>query len=587
MPEPLAVAPFASWSYEDAIRETKADYDRPTYDIRKSYAEDRDHWRAGKEWIGPGDAVATSGDIYNQFSPEDAIGQALSNVSNAFSAPQFGTTPIKELAPGAEISADMQRLMEEADALLSQWWRKERLTEMVQERQRTTAWAGQAGLRLWIPWRFLMKDGEEVTVRVTTDFDRALSYIKVAAPLPEYARILTDPGTQDRVAVFLEDEIVYEGAENQKKQYAKAELVFLDPDRETDEDADTFVRVVYSNNDKPPTLSKLPLGGHLLFAEMEAVSLLTDPVVRTQRQLNLLTTLITRIGETAAFRERYTMNAKPQGTRITYEEGDELASGAFIERDDEGRLWQVVPTARTLGANTTTELVGLPQLDNLGETKGNQTPGVEIVDPVDPGPYTRAADDTRRRILRMCAQGHLAGASNAEVSGIAYEQARAVFEKDLNKRKISEEGMLRDLLTALLALAEAIVNKPGHFTKRLRVTVDQHANPGPRSPDLVRLDLESYEGGTLSLETTMRRLGVEDVPDETRRVQNSASYVLSILEKAVAVSNGLTPESFEALVAQLNLPKEIVDALEMAEPVAPVVPGVEPVVPGEEDDDDD
>ncbi|MGW8179481.1 MAG: hypothetical protein ACWGQW_12090, partial [bacterium] len=480
----------------------------------------------------------------------------------------------------AQISTAIQ---DEVVRLLGNWWDREKMQEHIMERQFTGAWAGVAALRLWIPWRFLVKDNQsgEVTFRPTDSVEKALSYIKISAPLPEYATIYTDPGTQDKCAIYLDEEVTY--VDNNKKTFKRAELIYLDPDREDDEDCKTFYRVVYSNKGKPSMSTELDLGGFLLLTQMEVKSLLTDPVIRTQRQLNLLTTLITRIGETAAFRERYLINAKPQGIRTPYTEGEDIPDGAFLETDDEGRLWAIIPSARTLGAHTTTELVGLPEYDVNGDSKGQSTPGVEVIDPVDPKPYIEAADATRRRILRMSGQGHLGGISNAEASGIAYEQARAVFEKDLNRRRVAEEGVLRNLLTAVLALAEVIAGTPGKYTNEYRITVDQHINPGPRSPDLVRLDLESYEAGALSLETAMARIGVEDIEAEKHRILQSVANILSVLEKLVTVGQTVTPESFKLLAKELRLPSNIVDAIEVKEPEPVPIPNAgDGVVPGEE-----
>ena len=438
----LSIAPFDKWTYEDAAKAMR-DILPANYNEVYEFAVDKDHYQDGDGWVGPGNAKVNE-KIGEQFAPDDAIGEVLKNIENAFSEPQLGTSAVAE-TEGVKARAD------ELKSLLADWWDKQRLHELVLDRQRTAAWAGWAGLRLWVPWRFLTQaeDGT-VAIRETDDFKKALSYIHVMAPSPKHGAIITDPSTQDKIAVYLDEEVEYVGPKNEKKTYARAELMYLDPEREDDEDADTIVRIVYANRDKPDQVIRLQVGGRLLFGEMRATVVITDPVVRSQKQLNLLTTLVTRLAETAAFRERYTYNAKPQGLRIPYEDGDKLASGAFVERDDEGRQWAVIPQPRTLGAATTTELVGLAKFSKEGDQVGHETPGVEIVDPVDPAPYTTAADAVRRRVLRMCSQGHLGGVSNAEASGIAYEQARAVFAKDLNKRRVSEEGMLRDAIEAFL-----------------------------------------------------------------------------------------------------------------------------------------
>jgi hypothetical protein len=565
----VAVAPWENFTYADAQRELTA-IQHALFTIRKQYVIDQDHYNKGREWVGPGQALST-GKIADQFAPEDAIGEVVKNVSNAFSEPQLGVSPIVPLKEGEQLETTTQDRMKQCLDILTDFWDRNNLQELIQDRQEMTAAFGVAGLGLWIPWRFLNRQADgRITLRAADNVEDAARMIAVRAPLPDSAGIIVDPGTMDICAVFLDKEVIYDN-QGHKHEFPRAELVFLDPNRNNDHEAMTIIRHVYSDPRRGTKRSAFPLGGHLLFEEMKAQSLLSDPVIRTQRQLNLLCTLITRIGETAAFRERYIVNAKPQGLRMVYEEGDDIPSGAFLEdRDEEGRQWLVIPQERTLGAATTNELVGLPNIDpNTGDTRGYVTPSVTIVDPVDPSPYLLAIDAVRRRILRMCSQGHLGGASNAEASGIAYEQARAVFEKDLNRRRVAEEGMLRYILTAFLHMVELITDQPGYFTSILRVTVDQNVNAGPRSPDLVRLDLEAYEAGVLSWETAADRVGVEDVEAERIRVRRSAAFILDILEKATASSTAFTPESLIEVMKQLNLPLALVEALEAKEEPAP------------------
>lgn len=561
----LGLAPFDQWKYEDAynaFKQIKPD----DFDIVRRFVEDHDHLQKGRDhqWVGPGDPQ-TNAKLEKQFAPDDAISEVLANISNAFAEPQISIVAIGDETE--ETKAKMAELRE----ALTQWWDKRRLQELLQDRLKASAWAGWAGLRLWIPWRFLEVDNEgAISFIAAADPKDALKYVHVMAPKPNHGAVIIDTNTQDMCAVFIDEEIEY--INGKKEVFPRAELVYLDPTRGDDDEAMTHMRIIYANNAKPEVEARFPLGGRMTYAEMRGEVLLTEPVMRTQRQLNLLSSLITRIGETAAFRERYTTNARPQGTRVPYVEGEALSDGAFLDRDEEGRLWEVIPQARTLGAGTTTELVGLPRVDNAGDAKGYETPGITIADPVDPGPYVQAADGTRRRILRMCGQGHLGGVSNAEASGIAYEQARAVFEKDLQRRRVSEEGMLRDLLTAAVALAEMISQSPGYYTDVVRITVDQHINPGPRSPDSVRLDLESYVEGALSGETLMSRMGVEDTEAELRRLQRSPGFIMSLLQKAAEASTAFTPDSIKDVLLELGVPDEVVNKLEGKEEPDPIVP---------------
>lgn len=568
---PLAIAPFEQWTYEDAVREIR---ERKTADflIRQMYAK-HDHYQKGTEWVGPGIATDTKDDkVKKQFAPEDVVGEVAANVSNAFSEPQVGTAPLITPPEGQAVPQDVQNRMNEANELISNFWDDNFLQEHVQNRQRVGTWAGYAGLRLWVPWRFLQRDGNDITFRPVTKFSKAAEYIRVAAPDPDVGILFTDPGTQDQCAIYLDEEVTWK--EGNKTAYKRAELIFLDPNRVDDADAKTIIRIVYEDPNKTGQRVEMALGGRLLFTEMRVPMLWTDPVIRTQRQVNFICSIINRLGETAGFPERYTSNAKPQGSRYLYKDGEVVPNGAYLERDEAtGEIFVIVPEIRTLGANTTTELVGLPIYNDKQELTGYATPTITRFDPVDPKPYIEAADAARRRILRMCSQGHLGGISNAEASGIAYEQARAVFEKDLNKRRVSEEGMLRELLTTFLAFIELITGQPGYFTDVVRVTVDQHINPGPRSPDLVRLDLESYEAGALSQPTLMSRIGVEDVNAEVLRVKENAAFILDIIEKAMSSSTAFTPESLIAVMKELNLPETVINLLKPVEAPAPTPTG--------------
>lgn len=558
----LARAPFGEWTYRDAA-EAVAALQPENYDQLRAIAEERDLWRNGAEWVGPG-APGTNEKIGAQYAPDDVVGEVLDNVGNAFSEPQIGAAPLEMPGEGAEIPPEVQARMDEAVSLLSAWWDRQRMQEHILSRLRTSAWAGRAPLRLWVPGRFMEKatDGS-VSTLPAADVAAALEYIHVSAPEPSACAVVTDPATQAVCAVFLGEESV-PGAEGRAEARKRADLLYLDPDAEPGEEAETVLRVVYADEGREGYETRLPLGGRLLVSEMQTPALLTDPVLRTQRQLGLLCSLLTRIGETAAFRERYIRNAKPFGRRSIYTEGQPLPAGAFLERDETGRDWIVEPEQRTLGANTTTELVGLEEerRTQAGVEMARATPAVDVFDPVDPTPYIHAAEAVRARILRMCKQGHLAIASAAQLSGVAYEQARAAFAKDLNRRRVAEEGMLRETLEAALALAEVIAEKEGYFTSVLRVTVDQHVDAGPRSPDAVRLDMDAYQAGLLSRETVMARLSVEDVVAEVERIRQSAAHILGVLDKAAAAATTFSAEGvLRALVEARMIPEELADAV--------------------------
>ena len=136
-----------------------------------------------------------------------------------------------------------------------------------------------------------------------------------------------------------------------------------------------------------------------------------------------------------------------------------------------------------------------------------------------------------------------------------------MFEKDLKKRKVALEGMLRNVLTAALRMAEEIAGQSGFYTNEMRITVDQHVYPGPRSPDLVRLDIEAVDAGIMDIETAMSRMGIEDTEAEKARISRSVDNLIKIFEGLATSASVFEAEGMPDLLKQLGVPEEIVDTL--------------------------
>lgn len=577
-------ANFGAWKYDDAkkaLDSLKLNDFPEQFQIASDYATKHDFYRGGDEWVGPG-TPDSSNDIESQFAPDDVVGEALNNVANAFNEPQVGFAPLVEPSEGETLPPSIRQKIAEAQSWFSEWWDRVRLQEAIHDRLYTSAWSGRSALRLWVPERFLLRSGQSVRVFSAPSVRDALGYIYLSSPSPEVCGIYTDPATQERCLIFLgERDSLIDGEGSLEKW---AELTYLDPQANPGEPATTIIRVVYEteSRDTPSYTARLNVEGTLLAAEMEARTLITEPVVRAQRQLNLIWSLVSHIAITAGFRERTIINAKPQGVRRKYQKDSPIPEGAFVERDAQNVEWLVIPMPRTLGADTTTELVGLPRYNDNGKVAGHETPNILVHDPVDPTPYVEAAGSVRGRIMRMVNQGHLTNTSAAEASGFAYEQARAAFEKDLLRRRVSEEGMLRLTIHGLFLLAESISGQKGYFTEHLRVTVDQHIDPGPRAPEAVRTDIEAHEKGLLSDETTMARLRVEDTEAEMSRLRLSPKYILDLLAKASEGSATFSTDAILRALEEAGVPKALITALSAQDTDDLVQP---PVV--EEDDGDD
>lgn len=554
-PERLALAPFGTWDYKEAADAVKAGLPG-NYDQLKAYCASQDHWQDGREWVGPGDATNRgnqSQQIKRQFAPYDAIGKALANLANAFALEaEINTAPVEEYEAG-KIPAEVTKKMAEADQLLTLLFDRHHVHKHHRPCVRISAYAGRAGLRWWIPpgfaWR--MPNGE-VRLRETKDFTEAAEWLALERPDPAAAAVIVHKETQERAAVCLST--IREGG----KDVAIAEIAYVDGE-------ETVFRVVYADKREAEEPYRLKMGGLLPFSEMDTGLLITEPVIAGQRQANFAKSLISRSLETCGFPERVISNAKPAGERREYNAGDIIPSGAFLERDETGREWLVIPEIRTLGSNTTTELVGLDTTGADGK-QGHETPGYERFDPVVPEHAIQGKDEAFADVLRMCGQGHLAGDSTAEASGAAYEQHRAEFMTEAESRRGPAEGMLRDSLTSVLAQIEALAGQPGYFTQTLRVVVTIHVNVGPASPQARTEDREAVKAGLMAPETAMARAGIEDLKNELQRIRAHPFYKLILLEKVAAVFNTLSgttsaPAVVRALIAA-GVEPEIVEALQ-------------------------
>lgn len=556
-PPRLAVAPFEDWKYDDASKAVK-DRVPANYAERKVYGESEDHWNGGAGWIGPGayvgqsNAIAVTEGVKAQFAPHDACGEVLAAIEDAFSTEaQIGAIHLEQPEDGPTDA--QKKLTQEAIDLAYALWDRVRLHESVKPTIRRASYAERSALRWWIPpgraIRAIRDDGSEGTPTLPNapDFDTAAEWLALSAPMPDAAAIVVDEPTQERAAVYLDQ--VREGDRDIKR----AQIAFVAGDI-------LVIRIVYDAEVKPAERFEFNTP-FLPMAEMTADNLLTPAVIRTQKQLDYFESVLTRSVETAGFPERYITNARPTGVWVILADG-EVPLGPTEQFG--GKTYQLRPERRSLGASITTEIIGIDVTDANG-IKSPATPTVTRFEPVDPEFAIKAGRHARAKILQMCRQAHRAGDSTAESSGLAYQQARAAFEKDLLNRKGAAEGMLRDLLTGALGLIEHLTGQRGYFTDNIRLTVDMHVDAGPRSPEERQQDREDVKEGMLSKDTAMSRNSIEDVEGEKDRIMSQPGARLAHLKEVAEVFSAVSqassaPAAVRALIAA-GVDTEIANAL--------------------------
>lgn len=549
-------SPFDTWTYTEA----KAAYDELLEEVggeeaftsNHAFVELHDHWQDGDGWVGPdggSDPEARTkilAGVERQFTPRDAIGEILDRMANALlkSEADIELVPLEPVeepeVPEGASEADRQRIQAEAEeraavleaegaelrAQLAAWWDQRKLWTLMRRAVKRSRWASQATLRTWIAPGNLVEVGtgsetdEDESGGTATvlpsglDFEEALAFVELSAPEPGVAFVHVDPDTQREVAVFLYEE----------DDLKKAELWYVDGD-------ETHLRVV-SDDDQVGDLYPFQLGARLPIVRLESELLVTDPVRRLQRRLNFFESIIVRVGETAGFPERYTVNAEPSGIWLRSRPAD----GPPIDthEDENGVVWYLHAGQRTLGSAVTTELVGLLDEGQDGK-KMRATPSVVFKEPTDPEYAAKAARHAYWTLLEQCRQGHLAMEDSGEASGIAYQQARADFEDDLAGLKPQAEALIRQILEVAIAWAELMgaEGESGAILDRFRVSVELHPRSGPITPDEQRQNNENVDAGTMSVESAMAANGVEDVDAELERIRSSPEARVELLTKQI------------------------------------------------------
>jgi hypothetical protein len=167
-------------------------------------------------------------------------------------------------------------------------------------------------------------------------------------------------------------------------------------------------------------------------------------------------------------------------------------------------------------------------------------------------------------------QGHLAYTAQAQLSGVAYQQARAVFEQFLRRRKGDVEGLIRDTIAAAIQWAEAMGSGAASIMDDYRVVVNLTVHAGPVLPDQQQATTALYEAGLRSRPTALAETGVEDgdaeaqmLDAEPRQREEDLKMLVDIVavlarETSLAAAvRALEAAGFEPEVARALLPLDM------------------------------
>lgn len=445
-----------------------------------------DHWQNGLGWCGPqppiGDPAAATvlAEIKRAFVSSNKVKEITArHVGGVIGRePQWGLTVRRPLKEKQKPTQAEQKLIDEAEALLTEWWDERTVHQALRAALSTLLLGSRASLRLFVPAGILI-DGRIPQA----DLKSALMQLYLAHPTPAQSLVLIDADTQQRCGVYL----------YQQDSHTVAELTYLN------EDGTTVLRVLREQTDAAGAGALLPLDGHLLLHELKRDLLITQQIRENQGQLNLAKTMMGRNVVQGGFLERIILNGQMPGSYVD----DASAPGGK----------RFVPAPFRTGAGTTNFIAGATYQDADGTTHV-ASPSVVYRDPVAVDTFLATEQAAYRSILEEAHQLHALISGDATASGESRKQARGDFQQDLELTAPELTRAVRWLIETVLAVASALAGQPGRYAA-LRATCTARLDTGPLSGDEIG-QVQSLTGDKqlLSQETGMSRIGIEDTDAE-------------------------------------------------------------------------
>lgn len=539
-----------------------------------------DHWQNGDGWIGPHPEIgnvaftATMQEIANLFTSKNVVRETVLRHSLGVVGRniQWGFTPVAAVtsADGKPDEATQAKITE-AENLIRPWLLNRKVGTLLRDAVCTLLLSERAGLQLMIPPGLAEEDADGKLVIKAASVADALNFIYPEHPLPDNACVVLDQMTKQEAGVWR-----YTKGAEKGDELAAGETPTTTPDDETefvaicfvDEDGDTVIRVFQDGQDKVDAESFLDMGGRVPMFEMRRAALITVQVQQAQRALNLAETMIPRTAITSGFLERVLVDAQLPGEPETDTEGNE--TGRWIEKPFYA------------GAGTTNFLESSTFEDEEGRIKSKNA-DIKWREPVSAEGPIKASDKHYRSILDEVSQLHVVMAGDSNPSGSSRLTARIEYLATLQLTQGEVEAAFRFIVDTALAMAEALAQKPGEFTKVLRAQCACRLDGGPLLPT-ERAAIEGSIGKTISQETAMMLVGIEDVDAEKARM---AMDPLSRAKYGEAVGDALNKLTspgapFEGAARFIGISDEMLGILMSGDP-AFNQPAPAPVTTGSKD----
>lgn len=525
------------------------------------------HWQNGDGWIGPwptltsasteadSDGITTlQAEIQKAFTPRNAIAEVVDrHVGGVIGIePRWRfTLRARVVDEETPLSDAEEREQAEIEEMLTEWWDEIGAHAMLQTAIRKLLYSDEAGvvLRIYVPAGLLTTgpNGERQLRVPRNDVRQALAKIRIDAPEPEAARVITEEKSGLDVGIYITKDA------NERES---VELTYVD------ENGQTSLAVIRppetATSDANRVAQTWNLGGRLLMTAITRLRYLSAEVRQAQRALNYANTMIVRNVTTGGFLEQVLLNAKLPGH---WEEGD-----------DGSRRYIADPIVR--GPGVVTSYAGHEVEDAQGN-KTLTTPSVVWREPVTPDHSIKAKHEYYADVLDETDQRHVLISGDAMASAVSRVQARADFAQSLRLTRAPLQRAGRWLLETVLAYAEALAGVPGKYTGAWRASFECIIDTGPLTPEEMTAIRENATGRLISRGTARELIGVSDPDAERERIETEEGPDLAaeaqratiyktwveggIAEAAAASRAGLSDEEIDELLDGFEEPPDPAD----------------------------
>lgn len=503
-----------------------------------------DHWQGGAGWVGPAPKQGDEGwsDVMCLIEKAFVSRNATLEVLERHMLGVVGTEPVwnftvrRPLEEDEELTTEEQALIDEVEAILTEWWNKRKCHKLFQDYVLDLGWGTRSALRLYVPSGKLTtvteENGETYLMAQAAEIEDALEMIFPDHPPPEDSTVYVNPLTQQWLGITRYKQLV----NWQPIGIFIYELTYVDDNGDT----------VITRTDQGASVGfPFPLGKRLTLWESSRLPLVSEQLISAQKALNLALSMLPRNVVTGGFLERVLLNAQMPGTWTLDKEGNRTA---------------FVPAKYVTGPGTTNFVSGQQYTDEEGKTHLSD-PKIQWRAPSEVKPVIEAAAAAYEAILGEAKQVHILIAGEAAPSGYSREQARADHAANLGKSQSEVQPAGQWFLETALALAEVISGKIGYYTDTLKATFQCRINTGPISVEERTQNVAEVEAGTLSEESAMERNGVLDVDVEKQRINSTDEAKLSLLEKQTTVGGALVLMGYSTELASeiVGIDKKYID----------------------------